>query len=100
MTEEVHDEGRAGEVVHCDAQWVHGDDVHAGQGMTEDFHEGRAGEGVLQHFHVCILWLELIPSNKRNWVDCGGIAVHIVVHGVGVGGVGHCQASHTLHRTS
>ena len=58
------------------------------------------GGGVLQLFHVCILWLELIPSNKRNWVDCGGIAVHIVVHGVGVGGVGHCQASHTLHRTS
>jgi hypothetical protein len=36
--------------------------------------------------HVCTLWLELIPSNKRNWVDCGGSAVHIVVvRGVGGG---------------
>jgi hypothetical protein len=47
----------------------------------------------------------IIPSNKRNWVDCGGIAVHIVVANGGVvhyegeanvivrgnGGVEHCQ---------
>ena len=34
MTEDVHDEGRAGEAVHCDVRWVHDDEAG---------NEGRGG---------------------------------------------------------